>query len=312
MAERRHRAVCLYLPQTIKRRSLCLPSLQFSACRRRRIRRLPLWTSTMPAGSSPIRVPTPTKRGFTPPARSSVANRRCTGWKRRDSTRSGPSPNMPTSWRSNARQDRWLIAPRPALGPKVVDDQRAAEGHADPDAGADGRARPHRVPPDQRPTGSSRGGWGGSATASAELAKRYVDHMVDLGDECDFFTDVAMHYPLYMILSILGLPEEDFPRMLEAHAGDVRNDDPELARDRSPTAMQATLLEFFEYFQSDHRGSAREPDRRSRVGHRQRRDRRRTDRCPRGSRLLRDHRDRGPRHDERHHRRRAARAHRTS
>ena len=28
-------------------------------------------------------------------------------------------------------------------------------------------------------------------------------------------TDVAVHYPLYVILSILGLPEEDFPRMLK-------------------------------------------------------------------------------------------------
>ena len=47
-----------------------------------------------------------------------------------------------------------------------------------------------------------------------ELAKRYVDRMRDAGPECDFVTEIAVNYPLYVILSLLGLPEEDFPRML--------------------------------------------------------------------------------------------------
>ena len=72
----------------------------------------------------------------------------------------------------------------------------------------------------------------------AELAKRYVDRMADLGGECDFVTDVAMHYPLYVILSILGLPEDDFPRMLTLTQEMFGTNDPELARDRSPQAMQ--------------------------------------------------------------------------
>ena len=37
--------------------------------------------------------------------------------------------------------------------------------------------------------------------------------MRDIGPECDFVTDIAVNFPLYVIMSLLGLPEEDFPRM---------------------------------------------------------------------------------------------------
>ncbi len=83
-----------------------------------------------------------------------------------------------------------------------------------------------------------------------ELAKRYVDRMRDVGPECDFVTEIAVNFPLYVILSLLGLPEEDFPRMHQAHAGDVR-------RRRRPSTTSAgprrrsswpILLDFFTYF----------------------------------------------------------------
>ena len=64
----------------------------------------------------------------------------------------------------------------------------------------------------------------------AELAKRYVDRMAELGGECDFVTDVAVHYPLYVILSLLGLPEQDFPRMLKLTQELFGTVDPELGR----------------------------------------------------------------------------------
>src|SRR5258708_27561439 len=47
-----------------------------------------------------------------------------------------------------------------------------------------------------------------------ELAKQYVNRMAEFGGECDFATQVAVHYPLYVILSLLVLPESDFQRML--------------------------------------------------------------------------------------------------
>ncbi|CAO5192288.1 Cytochrome P450-terp [Frankia sp. AiPs1] len=78
-----------------------------------------------------------------------------------------------------------------------------------------------------------------------ELAKRYVDHMADLGGECDFFTDVASHFPLYVILSLLGLPESDFPRMLKLTQELFGADDVDLG---DKNVVQA-LTEFFLYFQ---------------------------------------------------------------
>jgi cytochrome P450 len=86
------------------------------------------------------------------------------------------------------------------------------------------------------------------ADRSAELAKRAVDHMADLGGECDFFTDIAVDYPLYIILALLGLPEEDFPRMLKLTQEMFGRDDPELSSESEGDSLMASLNEFFEYF----------------------------------------------------------------
>jgi cytochrome P450 len=47
-----------------------------------------------------------------------------------------------------------------------------------------------------------------------ELAKIHVNKMLEAGSECDFVSEVAKKYPLYVIMSLLGLPESDFGRML--------------------------------------------------------------------------------------------------
>ena len=49
----------------------------------------------------------------------------------------------------------------------------------------------------------------------AELAAQSVDRWPSSGGECDFARDIAMPYPLQVILAILGLPESDYPRMLQ-------------------------------------------------------------------------------------------------
>ncbi len=72
--------------------------------------------------------------------------------------------------------------------------------------------------------------------------------MAELGGECDFFTDVAVNYPLYIILALLGLPEEDFPRMLTLTQEMFGNQDPDLARETDKDKLLATLLEFVDYF----------------------------------------------------------------
>ncbi len=81
-----------------------------------------------------------------------------------------------------------------------------------------------------------------------ELAKMYVDQMVERGPELDFSQEIAVNYPLYVILSLLGLPESDFPRMLKLTQELFGGDDSELQRTASSDAMIAVLLDFFSYF----------------------------------------------------------------
>src|SRR3546814_7313833 len=47
-----------------------------------------------------------------------------------------------------------------------------------------------------------------------EIARETVEHMLSLGRECDFARDVAAHYPLRVIMDILGVPAEDETRMV--------------------------------------------------------------------------------------------------
>lgn len=85
-----------------------------------------------------------------------------------------------------------------------------------------------------------------------ELARSYVDAMLRRGPECDFVQEVAVNYPLYVILSLLGLPESDFPMMLRLTQELFGNDDDELRRSGGgevPEAEEITaLLEMFQYF----------------------------------------------------------------
>ncbi|OBH13724.1 cytochrome P450 [Mycobacterium sp. E3247] len=81
-----------------------------------------------------------------------------------------------------------------------------------------------------------------------ELAGIYVDKMVEKGPECDFVQEVAVNYPLYVILSLLGLPESDFPRMLKLTQEMFGGDDTEFQRGGTTEDMLAVLLDFFNYF----------------------------------------------------------------
>jgi cytochrome P450 len=81
-----------------------------------------------------------------------------------------------------------------------------------------------------------------------ELAKRYVDHMAAAGPECDFVQEVAVNYPLYVIMSMLGIPESDFPRMLKYTQELFGSEDAEFQRGTSKEEQIGVLLEMFEYF----------------------------------------------------------------
>jgi cytochrome P450 len=82
-----------------------------------------------------------------------------------------------------------------------------------------------------------------------KLAKRYVDRLRDVGPECDFVTEIAVNFPLYVIMSLLGLPEEDFPRMHMLTQEMFGGDDEEYnKRGKSPEEQLTILLDFFGYF----------------------------------------------------------------
>ena len=52
------------------------------------------------------------------------------------------------------------------------------------------------------------------ATVDA-LADQYVSRLAEFGGRCDFVKDLAVWYPLRVVMSILGVPEEDEPIMLK-------------------------------------------------------------------------------------------------
>ena len=72
--------------------------------------------------------------------------------------------------------------------------------------------------------------------------------MLEAGSACDFVTEVAEKFPLYVILSLLGLPESDFPRMLSLTQELFGGDDSEFRRGATVQEQLNVLLEFFSYF----------------------------------------------------------------
>jgi hypothetical protein len=90
------------------------------------------------------------------------------------------------------------------------------------------------------------------------IARQYVDRMEDLGGECDFQRDVALYYPLRVIMQILGVPESDEPMMLKLTQEIFGAQDEDLMRDKTLAetrdveaglaSIQQTLAEFFMYF----------------------------------------------------------------
>ena len=145
------------------------------------------------------------------------------------------------------QHDRFLNAPRPVLVPAEADDQRAVQGDVL-------RTLIHMDDPDHRIFRAMTAEWFLPKSLArldarmAELAKRSVDRLAELGGECDFVTDISVHYPLYVILSILGLPESDFPRLLTLTQELFGSADPELQRGATPAEQMQTILEFFQYF----------------------------------------------------------------
>jgi len=82
------------------------------------------------------------------------------------------------------------------------------------------------------------------------LAKRYVDHMAQIGPECDFVACVASSYPGEVVFSYLGLPESDFPRLIRWTQEAFGLDDEDLQRTGGPVDYIDVVGDFFDYFRS--------------------------------------------------------------
>ncbi len=83
-----------------------------------------------------------------------------------------------------------------------------------------------------------------------ELAKEFVDRMAAKNGRCDFARDVALYYPLRVIMSILGVPDTDEPRMLSLTQQLFGNEDSEFAGDDRARATAEALMDFAMYFAS--------------------------------------------------------------
>lgn len=95
----------------------------------------------------------------------------------------------------------------------------------------------------------------------AGLAKEHVDHMASLGGECDFVKEVALWYPLRVIMDILGVPRSDEKFMLKMTQEIFGPGDPDVADESDHKADEGvtmtsdrgvdlfqTAQELFQYF----------------------------------------------------------------
>jgi cytochrome P450 len=81
-----------------------------------------------------------------------------------------------------------------------------------------------------------------------QLARQSVDQMAALGGRCDFMNDVAVHYPLQVIMALLGLPEDDYPRMLKLTQEIFGAEDPDIARVGEDQSIMDVIVDFLQYF----------------------------------------------------------------
>jgi len=136
-------------------------------------------------------------------------------------------------------------SPRPVLVTKEGDEQQAAMGV---------KTLIHMDDPQHRDFRAIAANWFRPKAMRAlkdradELAKRFVDTMAADGPECDFVQEVAVNYPLYMIMTLLGVPEEVFGSMLKWTQELFGSDDEEFQRGQTMEERGLALFEMFQYF----------------------------------------------------------------
>lgn len=141
--------------------------------------------------------------------------------------------------------DVFTNSPRPVLVTREGDEQQAAIGI---------KTLIHMDDPQHRDFRAIGANWFRPKAMRAlkeradELAVQFVDKMAAEGPECDFVQQVAVNYPLYMIMTLLGVPEADFASLLHWTQELFGSDDEEFQRGKSPEESMMALMEMFQYF----------------------------------------------------------------
>jgi cytochrome P450 len=91
------------------------------------------------------------------------------------------------------------------------------------------------------------------------LAAEFVDRLERLGGECDFVKDVAVWYPLRVIMIILGVPPEDEALMLKLTQELLAPLDKDMRTRAEGRNLISTVEDFFAYFRQIAAERRREP-----------------------------------------------------
>jgi hypothetical protein len=89
------------------------------------------------------------------------------------------------------------------------------------------------------------------------IAREAAAAFIQLPGQCDFVKDMALHYPLRVVMNILGVPEEDYPRMLRLTQELFGAQDPDTQRfqealtvEQYVQLMWGVLQDFTQYFEA--------------------------------------------------------------
>jgi cytochrome P450 len=78
------------------------------------------------------------------------------------------------------------------------------------------------------------------------LAGLFIGRMADKGGTCDF-AEIAMPFPLRVIMSMLGVPEQDEPMMMRLTQQTLSSQDPEF---QAEGGARKAMIEMYNYFQA--------------------------------------------------------------
>jgi cytochrome P450 len=143
----------------------------------------------------------------------------------------------------------WINAPRVTLATAEADDQIRAQN----EAGMGLRMLIHMDGDHHRRVRAIGADWFRPKAMRALKntidghAKQDVDNM-RWSTGCDFVTEVALNFPLYIILSLLGLPESDFPYLLKLTKEVFGRHDEEFQRSGPDDGFFGAIADLLSYF----------------------------------------------------------------